>query len=217
MTSSKQMKHDLQKIVLLPGGIPAHDMVLRALALVDPDEVEHVVRTWVDAMRASGVLTSEDGHVAFDGKTLRGSLDKSSGLGAVHMVGAYLIDMGLTLGTIKVDDKSNEITAMSELIRVLNLKGTTVTIDAMGCQIEIAREIINADADYVLKVKANHSTLEANIKATFAEALRRRTPGEVKPKLERPPKSTRVTAASSRGCAFYPVISVGSRKLPNVN
>ena len=174
-----------RKLLLLPGGIPAHDMVLRALALVDPDELERVVRAWVDAMRMPGVLTSEGGHVAFDGKTLRGSLDKSSGLGAVHMVGAYLIDLGLTLGTIKVDDKSNEITAIPELIRALNLKGTTVTIDAMGCQTEIAREIVNAGAYYVLQVKGNQPTLEANIKSTFAEALRRRKPGEAKVKLER--------------------------------
>lgn len=174
-----------RKIVLLPRGIPAHDMVLRALALAAPEEVERVARAWVDAMQAPGVLTTDGGQVAFDGKTLRGSLDKSSGVGAVHMVGAYLIDAGLTLGTIKVDDKSNEITAIPDLIRVLNLKGATVTIDAMGCQTAIAREIVDAGADYVLQVKGNQPKLEANIKASFAEALRRRLPGEVKPKLER--------------------------------
>ena len=174
-----------RKILVLPGGIPAHDMVLRALAIVDPDELERVLRTWVDAIRAPGVLTSEGSHIAFDGKSLRGSLDKSSGLGAVHMVSAYLIDNGLTLGTIKVDDKSNEITAIPELIRALNLKGATVTIDAMGCQTQIAREIIDAGADYVLQVKGNQPKLEADIKATFAEALRRRKPGEAKAELQR--------------------------------
>ena len=174
-----------RKIIALPGGIPAHDMVLRALALAGPDEVERVTRAWVDAMRAPGVVTTDGGHVAFDGKTLRGSLDKSSGLGAVHMVGAYLIDAGLTLGTIKVDDKSNEITAIPDLIRVLNLKGATVTIDAMGCQTAIAREIVDAGADYVLQVKGNQLKLEENIKASFAAALRRRLPGEATPKLER--------------------------------
>lgn len=121
-----------RKIPVLPGGIPAHDMALRALAIVDPDELERVLRTWVDAIRAPGVLTSEGGRFAFNGKALRGSPDKSSGLGAIQLVGAYLIDNGLTLGTIKVDDKSNEITAIPELIRGLNLKGATVTIDAMA-------------------------------------------------------------------------------------
>jgi predicted transposase YbfD/YdcC len=174
-----------RKIVLLPGGVPAHDTVLRVLAVTKPEELERVLRTWVDAMRAPGVLTREGGQVAFDGKTLRGSLDKSSGLGGVHMVGAYLIDAGLTLGTIKVDDKSNEITAIPDLIRALNLEGATVTIDAMGCQTAIAGEIIEAGADYVLQVKGNQPTLEANIRSTFAEALRRRRPGEPKPKLDR--------------------------------
>ena len=97
-----------RQFVILPAGIAAHDMVLRALALVDPDELELIIGAWVHAMRAPGVLTSEGRHVAFDGKFLRGSLDNPSGLRAVHMVGAYLIDAGLTLGTIKVDDKSND-------------------------------------------------------------------------------------------------------------
>lgn len=174
-----------RKFLVLPAGIPAHDMVLRALAIVDPEELEAVLRTWVDALCAPGVVTTDGGHVAFDGKSLRGSLDKSSRLGAVHMVGAYLIDNGLTLGTIKVDDKSNEITAIPELIRALNLKGAMVTIDAMGCQTEIAREIIDAGADYLLQVKGNQPTLEANVQATFAEALRRRKPGEAKAELLR--------------------------------
>lgn len=174
-----------RKFLILPGGFPAHDMVLRALAIVDPDELERALRVWVEAMRTPGVVTTDGGQVAFDGKTLRGSLDKSSGLGAVHMVGAYLIEHGLTLGTIKVDDKSNEITAIPDLIRVLNLKGTTVTIDAMGCQTAIAHEIIEAGANYVLQVKGNQPTLEANIKDTFAEALRRRRPGEPKAELQR--------------------------------
>jgi predicted transposase YbfD/YdcC len=174
-----------RQFVVLPGGIPAHDMVLRALAIVDPDEVERVLRAWVDALRVPGVLTREGGHVAFDGKSLRGSLDKSSGLSAVHMVGAYLTDCGLTLGTIKVDDKSNEITAIPDLIRVLNLKGATITIDAMGCQTEIANQIIEAEADYILQVKGNQPTLQANVKATVAEALRRRKPGEAKVELQR--------------------------------
>ena len=174
-----------RQFIILPGGIPAHDMVLRALALVDPDELELIIRTWVDALRVPGVLTTEGGHVAFDGKSLRGSLDKSSGLKAVHMVGAYLSDAGLTLGTIKVDDKSNEINAIPNLIRALNLKGATITIDAMGCQTEIANAIIEAGANYVLQVKGNQLTLEKNIADTFTAALQRSRVGEPKVTLDR--------------------------------
>lgn len=103
----------------------------------------------------------------------------------MHMVGAYLIDAGLTLGTIKVDDKSNEITAIPDLIRALNLKGATVTIDAMGCQTAIAARIIDAGADYVLQVKGNQPTLQKNIDETFKEVLRRRKPGETKAEIDR--------------------------------
>lgn len=174
-----------RRFVVLPGGLPAHDMVLRALALVDPDEFEAVIREWVQSLREPGVLTTEGGHVAIDGKALRGSLDRSLGLRAVHMVGAYLIDAGLTLGTVRVDDKSNEITAIPDLIRVLNLKGTTVTIDAMGCQTAIAADIIGAGADYVLQVKGNQATLRDDIEVTFEELLRRRKPGEAKVALDR--------------------------------
>lgn len=174
-----------QRVISLPGGIPAHDTVLRVLAMVDGDEIERILRTWVEAMRAPGVITTKDWQVAVDGKTLRGSLDKSSGLGGVHMVGAYMIEAGLTLGTIKVDDKSNEITAIPDLIRVLNLEGATVTIDAMGCQTAIASEIVDAGADYVLRAKGNQPTLERNIEATFTELLRRRRPGEAKIPVDR--------------------------------
>ena len=160
-------------------------MVLRAFALVDPDEFEAVIRAWVQSLCEPGVVTTQGGQVAIDGKALRGSLCKASKLRAVHMVGAYLIDAGLTLGTIKVDDKSNEITAIPDLIRVLNLQGTTVTIDAMGCQTAIAAEIINAGANYVLQVKGNQPTLRDNIEATFTELMRRRKPGEPKVELDR--------------------------------
>jgi predicted transposase YbfD/YdcC len=174
-----------RRFVILPGGIPAHDMVLRALALVDPDEFEAVIRAWVQSLSDLGVFTTEGGHVAIDGKALRGSLNKASGFSAVHMVGAYLIDAGLTLGTIKVDDKSNEITMIPDLIRALNFKGATVTIDAMGCQTAIAARIIDAGANYVLQVKDNQPTVQKNIDETFKELLRRRKPGEAKAEIDR--------------------------------
>lgn len=174
-----------RQFLVLPRGVPAHDTVLRVMALVDPEELERAIRMWVEAMRTPGVVTTEGGQVAFDGKTLRGSLDRSSSRSAIHMVGAYLIENGVTLGTVKTEDKSNEITAIPDLVRALNLKGTTVTIDAMGCQTAIAHEIIEAGANYVLQVKRNQPTLETNIKETFAEALRRRRPGEAKAELQR--------------------------------
>lgn len=174
-----------RRFVVLPGGVFAHDMVLRAFALVDPDEFEAVIRAWVESLRERGVVTTEGGQVAIDGKALRGSVSKASKLRAVHMVGAYLIDAGLTLGTIKVDDKSNEITAIPDLIRALNLRGATVTIDAMGCQTAIAAEIIDAGANYVLQVKGNQPILQDNIAQTFKELMRRRKPGEPKVALDR--------------------------------
>lgn len=112
-------------------------MVLRALALVQAEEIELILRTWVTAMRAPGVITTEGGQGAVDGKTMRGSLDKDSGLSGVHIVSVYCIEAGLTMGTFKVDDKSNGSAplrarrathAIPELINVLNLKGMTINL-----------------------------------------------------------------------------------------
>jgi len=167
-----------RRFLLLEHGIPSHDTFLDVLALVKPEAVEALTRAWTAALRLPGVMTSEGGHVAFDGQALRGSLDRAKGSLAVQLVSAYLTGAGVTLGSKAVDRKSNEIIAIPDLIKSLDLRGATVTIDAIGCQREIAREIRAAEANYVLQVKENQPTLLANCKATAAALARRCRPDE---------------------------------------
>ena len=141
----------LRSFLELPNGIPSHDTFGRVFAALDPEQFSECFRNWTQSLRTavSGEI------VAFDGKTLRRSHDRGKGKKPIHMVSAWANDNGLVLGQIKVDEKSNEITAIPELLRALELHGCIVTIDAMGCQKAIATEICNADADYVLALKGN--------------------------------------------------------------
>lgn len=175
----------LRRVLTLKHGIPHHDMYLRTLAAVPPEQFESLVRSWTAALRAPGALTVEGVQVAFDGQTLRGSLDRASGVSAVHMVSAYLVESGVTLGTKAVDEKSNEIIAIPDLIRSLNLQGATITIDSLGCQRKIAAAIREAGAHYQLQVKENQPTLQKNIEESLVEATRKRKPGEAPSKVER--------------------------------
>jgi len=111
--------------------------------------------------------------VALDGKTLRRSHDRANGKAALHMVSAWASDSGLVLGQLAVDEESNEITAIPALLRLLEVAGATVTIDAMGCQTAIAAQIVAQGADYALALKDNHPTLHEEVVATFAEARAR--------------------------------------------
>src|SRR4051812_5589112 len=108
--------------------------------------------------------------VALDGKTLRRSHDRGSGKAAIHLVSAWATTNRLVLGQVKVDAKSNEITALPELVRALALTGCIVTVDAMGCQRAIAQQIVDQGADYVLALKENQGTLHADVQETFAQA-----------------------------------------------
>jgi predicted transposase YbfD/YdcC len=175
----------LRQFLVLEHGVPSHDTFLSVLSLIRPEEIEALVRCWTCALREPGALTVEGGHVAFDGQALRGSADRGAGTTAVHLVSAYLTGLGVTLGTEKVDDKSNEIKAIPNLIRSLDLQGSTVTIDAMGCQKAIALALRQAGADYALQVKDNQPTLLADIKAAAAELVRRRRPGEARAEMLR--------------------------------
>ena len=105
--------------------------------------------------------------ITLDGKTLKGSHDRINGKKPIHMVSAFAVENNLTIGQVKVEEKSNEITAMPKLIKALDIKGSIVTTDAMGCQKEIAKEIIKAKADYILAVKENHPALHTDIKFYF--------------------------------------------------
>jgi len=167
-----------RQFLRLPHGIPHHDMYLRTLAAIRPEQFEALVRAWAVALGAPGAISVQGHQVAIDGQTLRGSLDRGSGQTAVHMVSAYLTEAGFTLGCQRVDEKTNEIIAIPALMKSLNLRGATVTIDSMGCQREIAAVAREQGAHYQLQVKENQPTLVKNIKETMAEATRRRRPGE---------------------------------------
>ena len=151
-----------------PHGTATQDVYLSVFAALDPKAFEAVLRSWSVLLAAR--LTKLGKHIAVDGKTSRRSFDLAKGKAALHTVSAYLSELGLVLGATKTDAKSNEITAIPELLRLLDLRGATVTIDAMGTQTEIAKTIIDGGGDYLLAVKENQPTLYQDLKATFAEA-----------------------------------------------
>lgn len=150
----------------LPNGIPSHDTFNRVFARLDPEAFRARFMNWIQAIH-----TITLGQViALDGKKLRGSQDSYLGKGAIDMVSAWATENQLVLGQIKVNDKSNEITAIPELLKLIAVSGCLVTIDAMGCQKEIAQTIIDQEADYLLEVKENQGHLYADIADVFAGA-----------------------------------------------
>jgi predicted transposase YbfD/YdcC len=147
----------------LPNGIPSHDTFGRLFARIDPKGFHNFFTRWVQELSES----IKGKTVAIDGKTLRGSHDKTNAKSAIHMVSAWASQIRLVLGQIKVDDKSNEITAIPELIKTLALQGAIITIDAMGCQKKITQAIIEEKADYVIQLKENQPTLYEDIALFF--------------------------------------------------
>lgn len=151
------------RFLKLPNGIPSHDTFGRVFAALDAAEFERCFLEWVQAVN---VLT--DGQVVgVDGKTLRRSHDKRHGKAALHLVSAWASANGLVLGQVATDAKSNEITAIPELLRLLDLKGCIVTIDAAGTQTAIAQQIVDGEADYVLALKGNQKGLAEDVKRLF--------------------------------------------------
>jgi predicted transposase YbfD/YdcC len=148
----------------LPNGIPSHDTFGRVFARLDPAQFEACFRDWVAAVTAR-----LPGQVAIDGKSLRGSRDDASCAGALHLVSAWATEARLTLGLVAVDDKSNEITAIPKLLQILDLEGALVSIDAMGCQKEIAEQVRQQKADYLLAVKENQPRLFQDVEALFLD------------------------------------------------
>lgn len=136
-------------------GVPSDDTFRRVLAALEPDALERCLLAWLQGWNAY----RRGGHVALDGKSLRRSHDRASGKAAVHMIGAWATEAGLSLGQLAVDPKGNEITALPKLMRLLDLKDATVTIDAIGCQSDIAAQIVEQGGDYVLAMKSNQQTL----------------------------------------------------------
>ena len=158
-----------QTFLELPHGVPSHDTFGDVCARLDPAQLQNCFVSWTQAI--AELLPGEV--VAIDGKTARRSYDRAGKKGAIHMVSAWATQQTLTLGQVKTDEKSNEITAIPQLLELLDLHGYIVTIDAMGCQREIAQQITQGGADYVLAVKENQGQLHEGIRDLFegAEAL----------------------------------------------
>jgi predicted transposase YbfD/YdcC len=157
----------------MPHGPPTQDVFLRVFGVLAPEAFGTVFRAWVALLQLR--LESRGKHIAIDGKTSRRSFDTRNSKKAIHTVSAWMSDVGLVLGQRQIEEKSNEITAIPELLGVLDIRDTTVTIDAMGCQTEIAKTIIDGNGNYLIAVKDNQPTLRQDIEKIFTEAADDRT------------------------------------------
>ena len=149
----------------LPNGIPSHDTIKRVFAALDPHAFFECFTQWVQGLCPN----LSDEVVAIDGKALRRAVNEGDSI--PYIISAWATQSGLVLGQVKVEEKSNEITALPKLLDALVLKGCIVTLDAMGCQKEIAANIIDKQADYVRALKGNHATVHEEIKEFFADAV----------------------------------------------
>ena len=157
----------LQTFLQLPNGIPSHDTFRYVFTRLDPAAFQRCFGSWIAALSAATGLA----HIAIDGKALRGSLDRTHGQPPLHLVSAWASANHVTLGQVAVADKSNEITAIPRLLEIVDVAGAVVTIDAMGCQKEIAAKVRDEGADYVLAVKDNQPRLLADIQEAVAAHL----------------------------------------------
>jgi len=164
----------LRGFLELPHGIPSHDTFQRVFALMDPEEFEKRFRSWVSAI----FPISKGQVIAFDGKALRQACNKGSGEELRYMVSGWAAESRLVIGQTKVDDKSNEITAIPKLLELLDISGCIVTIDAMGCQRKIAEQIIEQEGDYVFAVKENQPNLRTGMEHVLGAADQDRKPPE---------------------------------------
>jgi predicted transposase YbfD/YdcC len=157
-----ELKRDvLLELLDLPHGIPRKDVFRRVLMALRPAAFQACFTGWLGSLRESAEAATGVGQpvLAVDGKALRRSHDRKNHLGALHSVSAWAGDFGLSLGQVACEEKSNEITAIPELLRLVDIQGAIITIDAMGAQKAIAAQIIEGEADYVLALKGNHETL----------------------------------------------------------
>jgi len=153
----------LLRFLDLPNGIPSHDTFGRVFSRLDTNEFYTCVHNWLVSLK----LALKEKQVAIDGKTLRRSFDKAAGKSPLQLVSAWACDLRISLGQVAVDDKSNEITAVPQLLELLELTGSVVTLDAMHCQKETAAAILAKGADYVLTVKRNQPSLHAKLAELF--------------------------------------------------
>ena len=157
----------LETFLDLPHGPPSQDVYLHVFGALEPRAFNEVFQRWADLVSLR--IHGSERHIAIDGKTSRGSADPSTNRPAIHTVSAWLCGEGLVLGQLKTSDKSNEIKVIPELLSVLSISGATITIDAMGCQREIAEAIIDGGGDYILGVKSNQPLLHRQVQDTFVE------------------------------------------------
>ena len=155
----------LKTFLELPNGVPSHDTFGRVFAAINPEEFEKGFMEWVQAINE----LTQGQVIAIDGKQLRGSRDGENGKNAIYMVSAWAVENQLVLGQHKVDEKSNEITAIPKLLKLLEITGCIVTIDAIGTQTKIAKAILDRDGDYLLAVKENQGHLYEDIHDLFEE------------------------------------------------
>jgi predicted transposase YbfD/YdcC len=163
----RSKKEWFARFLALPNGIPAHDTFNRVFATLDPVAFQECFVSWMNAVCGRLGLR----RLQIDGKSLRGARPGKDKLGCLHTVSLWASETGLTLGQVAVADKSNEITAIPKLLQMLDLEGALVTIDALGCQKEIARQIRSSNGHYVLAVKENQPTLYADIQECFLAAI----------------------------------------------
>lgn len=159
----KQKRDWLKKYLRLPNGIPSHDTISRVFRRIKPEAFQQGFARWIESLNKQAGWK----HVAIDGKTLRRSHDRKTMKSALHSVSAWSVENHLVLGQTAVHEKSNEITAIPELLEMLELHGAIVTIDAMGCQKQIAGKIVDRGGDYVLAVKDNQPKLHAALQEHF--------------------------------------------------
>lgn len=157
----------LKELLALQNGIPSRDCIRRVLSALKPEAFQACFQSWMISLVSE--VEEIRPTIAIDGKTMRRSHDRSRGLGPLHLVSAWASEHGLALGQVATEEKSNEITAIPELIDRIDVKGAIVTIDAMGCQKEIAKKIVDAKGDYVLAVKDNQPKLHEAIKELFSD------------------------------------------------
>ena len=175
-TFGRKKEDFFRRFLELPQGIPSHDTFRRVFQAVCPQALQRCLLQWLQGLRQAAPAAAQGEVVAIDGKTLRRTFDRARSLGALHLVSAWATANGLTLGQVAVDAKSNEITAIPRLIELLDLKDCVVTIDAAGCQKEIAAQIVAKEADYVLALKGNQPTLYEQVSDYFLEQLEKEGP-----------------------------------------
>jgi len=162
-TFGKAKEEWFREFLELPNGIPSHDTFNRVFNRLDPNQFQSCFMSWISA--ASQIIGGQV--IAIDGKVLRRSHDQGIGKAAIDMVSAWATANHLVLGQVKVDEKSNEITAIPQLLKALEISSCIITVDAIGCQTEIAAEIIEQEADYVLALKDNQGNLHEDVKLLF--------------------------------------------------